>query len=100
MYTRVTQLEVDTVRQSVDDALALFREQVAPTLGEQEGYQGAYVFMTEEGKALLITFWSTPEAAGHTPFYAQQLAQHVTLFRAPPGRESYEVVYADVPVAV
>jgi hypothetical protein len=55
MYSRVTQLEIDTVRIELYQALAVFREQVEPMLREQE------------------------------------------VFRSPPGRESYEVLYADAP---
>jgi hypothetical protein len=97
MYSRVTQLEIDTLRIDVDDAVEAFRERVAPLLREQEGFEGVYVLVTPEGKALLITFWKTAEAAAETPFYGEQMAQFVTLFRSPPGRERYEVVYADVP---
>lgn len=98
MYSRVTQLEIDTVRIDVDDAVEVFREEVLPLLREQEGYEGAYVLATEEGKGLLVTFWDTPEAAAETAFYAAQLERYVTLFRSPPGRERYEVVVADAPV--
>jgi heme-degrading monooxygenase HmoA len=98
VYSRVTQLEIDTVRSGVDEAVAIFRNQVAPLLREQEGYEGGYVFVTPEGKALLITFWETAEAAAETPFYGEQMAKHVTLFKSPPGRERYEVVYADAPL--
>ena len=98
MYARVTQLEIDTLRSGVDEAVAIFRNQVAPLLREQEGYEGGYVFVTPEGKALLITFWETAEAAAETPFYGEQMAKRVTLFKSPPGRERYEVVYADSPL--
>ena len=98
MYSRVTQLEIDTLRLGVDEAVEVFRDQVAPLLREQEGYEGAYVFVTPEGMALLITFWETAEAAADTPFYGEQMAKHVTLFKSSPGRERYEVVFADAPV--
>lgn len=98
MYSRVTQLEIDTLRSGVDEAVAIFRERVAPLLREQDGYEGAYVLVTPEGKALLITFWETAEAAAATPFYGEQMAQYVTLFKSPPGRERYEVAYADAPL--
>ena len=98
MYARVTQLEIDTLRVGVDEALALFREEVVPVMREQEGYQGAYVLATTDGKAVLISFWETEEQAAETPFYSGLIAEFVTLFRAPPGRESYEVRFADAPV--
>jgi hypothetical protein len=100
MYSRVTQLEIDALRISVDDAVALFGDSVLPELREQAGYEGVIVLTTPEGKALLISFWATPEAAeADSPdgFYAEQLAQHVTLFKSPPGRERYRMAFADMP---
>ena len=98
MYSRVTQLEIDTLRVDVDDAVELYRTDVLPRLHEQEGYEGAYVLISPEGKALLITFWETAEQAQETTFYSEAIAQYVTLFAAPPGRESYEVKVADTPL--
>lgn len=100
MYSRVTLLEIDTMRVEVDDAVELFREQVLPRLHEQEGFLGVYVLGTQEGKGLLLSLWETEEAAdatAETGFYADVLAKYVTLFRAPPGREHYEVLFADAP---
>jgi hypothetical protein len=98
VYSRVTQLEIDTLRFGVDDAVELYRNEVVPRLHEQEGYLGGYVFATAEGRGMLISFWETEEQAQATPFYAGVIAEYVTLFRAPPGRESYEVLYSDAPV--
>ena len=100
MYARVTLLEIDTLRVDVETALGLFREQVLPSLREQEGYEGVYVFGTPEGKGMLVSLWATEEAAeasAGTGFYAAVLAQFMTLFKAAPGRERYEVLYADAP---
>jgi len=102
MYARVTLLEIDPVRTSVDAAVELFRERILPVVREQEGNEGVYVLATEEGKALLISLWDTPEAAdaqAESGWYAETLSEHLTLFRSPPGRERYEVVVADLPVA-
>jgi heme-degrading monooxygenase HmoA len=98
MYARVTQLEVDTVRTSVGDAVDLFRNEVLPMLREQAGYQGVDVLTTDEGQALLVSFWDTAEHAqadAERGFYAEVLARYVTLFRSPPGRERYEVRLID-----
>jgi heme-degrading monooxygenase HmoA len=100
MYARVTTVEIDTMRVDVDKAIDLFERQVLPRLRELPGYEGAYVFATPEGRGLLISMWSTAEAAdsqSDTGFYAEVLAEYVTLFRSPPGRESYEVAVADLP---
>ena len=50
---------------------------------------------TPEGKGVLMSLWDTEAQAaaeGDQRFYADALGQFATLFRAPPGRERYEVV--------
>ena len=94
MFARVTQLEIDTLRTSVDESLSLFEENVLPRLREQPGYQGVYVLTTNEGSGMLISLWDTAEHAvadAESGFYADVLSEFVTLFKAPPGRERYEV---------
>ena len=102
MVARATVAEIDPVRMSVDDAVELFRGSVVPALHDQEGYEGVYVLVSNEGKALVLTFWSTEVAAdaglaGGGGFYAEQVEKFVTLFRAAPGRETYDVVLAEAP---
>ena len=99
MFSRVTQLEIDTVRIPVDQAVELFRQEVLPRLQELEGYEGALVLATPDGKGLLLSFWETAEAAeatGEAGFYPETLARYVMLFRSPPGRERYEVALRDL----
>jgi hypothetical protein len=94
VFARTTQLEIDTVRTSVDDALRTFEEAVLPELRDQPGFRGLYVLATPEGKALLVSFWASAEAAdasGDGGWYPAVLERYVTLFRSPPGRERYEV---------
>ncbi len=102
MIARVTLAEIDAVRMGVDQAVTLFRESVVPALREQEGYEGVYVLLSDEGKVLALTFWESEEAAdagiaGGRSFYAEQIEKFVTLYRSPPGREEYNVVLADAP---
>jgi heme-degrading monooxygenase HmoA len=102
MVARVTLAEIDTVRSNVDDAVALFRDSVLPALEAQEGFEGVYVLVSPEGKALVVTFWATEQAAdagltGGRSFYAEQVEKFVTIYRSPPGREHYEVVLAESP---
>jgi hypothetical protein len=103
MYTRVTQLEIDTTRLDIDDGVRLFREEVLPELHTQHGYVGTYVFANPDGKALLLTFWETEqdaEAQADHGFYANQLARFAAVFSSPPGRDRYELRFADQPVGV
>jgi hypothetical protein len=97
MFSRVTQLEIDTLRIDIDEAVAMYREEIVPMLEDQPGYEGAYVLTNPSGQSVLITFWDSEEGAEETPFYSDAMARYVTLFRAPPGRESYEVKFADAP---
>lgn len=97
MYSRVTLLEIDTLRVDIDDAAALFRAKVVPGLSEQEGYEGAVALVTPEGKGMIITFWDTEEGAqDRSGFASAELERYVTMFRSPPGREYYEVAFADM----
>jgi hypothetical protein len=97
MFSRVTLLEIDTLRVDMDQARWLFREEVMPRLREQDGYEGAIALSTSEGKGLIITFWETEaEARDVSGFASAELARHVTMFRSPPGRESYEVAFSDL----
>ena len=103
MVARATMAEIDTVRMSVDEAVDTLRESVLPALHEQEGFEGVYVLLSPEGQALVLTFWETKEAAdgglaGARSFYEQQVEKFVTLYRAPPGRELYDVVLAEAPL--
>ena len=99
MFTRVTLLEIDTLRVGVDDALKLFEADVMPGLRGQPGYRGVYGMATSEGKALLMSFWDTAEQAEivENTWYTGVLEEYLTMFRSPPGRESYEVRIAEPP---
>jgi heme-degrading monooxygenase HmoA len=102
MIARVTTADIDTVRTSVEDAVEVFRESVLPALHEQPGYEGCYVLLSPEGKALVVTFWETGEdadagLAGARSFYAEQVEKFATIYRSPPGRDSYDVVLAEAP---
>jgi hypothetical protein len=104
MYARVTLLEIDTLRVSVEDALELFHAHTLPRLHEQPGYRGVYVLTTPEGKGALISLWDTEDQAAiegdgsSGSYYSDELGQFTTLFRAPPGRERYEVAYVEEPM--
>jgi hypothetical protein len=98
MYSRVTLLEIDTMRVSVEETAARFDAEIRPLLEERAGFEGALVLATPEGKGIVVTFWDTAEAAdGSADLAAEAVERFVTVFRAPPGREHYEVLYADLP---
>jgi heme-degrading monooxygenase HmoA len=103
MVARVTLAEIDTVRRSPRRAIERFENELLPALRRQEGYEGCYVLLSEEGKVLVLSLWASEEAARATRlsgFYQAQIEKlsDVVLFRATPGREAYDVVVADAPV--
>lgn len=102
MVVRVTEAEIDVVRTNPADAVAVFEEAVIPALHEAQGYEGCYVFLSEEGKVLVLSFWASDEAArasGVGGFYQAQVEKFADLvvYRQEPGRETYDVVVAEAP---
>ena len=100
MFARVTLFEIDTLRISLDDALEQFKELIVPEARKQEGYEGMYVMRTAEGKGVIMSLWASEEAAAAgvtSGYYAEQVAKFMAVFRAPAGREHYEVVFAEAP---
>ena len=103
MVARVTLAEVDVVRQNLDRLVEFYRQSVMPAQHAQDGYEGGYVLTTAEGKALVMTLWRDEDAAEAgvaSGFYGEQVQKFVTVFKASPGREMYDVAVADVPAAV
>lgn len=102
MVVRATEAEIDVVRVNPHDGIELFRQSVIPALHEQEGYEGCYVLLSEEGKVLVLTFWESNETARASRlsgFYQQQIEKlsDLVVFRQAPGREAYDVVVAEAP---
>ena len=102
MFSRVTLFEIDVLRVNLDSAVKQFNELVLPEMRKQDGYKVVYLLLTQEGKGLVMTLWASEEAAVagvESGFYDQQIAKFMAMFRAPPGREHYEVVVAETPGA-
>jgi len=100
MIARVTMFDIDTLRINTEDALELFKRLVVPEAKKLEGYKGMYVIRTPEGKGLIVSFWATKEAAMtgvSSGYYDDQVKKFVTFYRSTPGRDHYEVVYAEPP---
>lgn len=102
MVVRATEAEIDVVRTNPADAIAVFRESVIPALEEEEGYEGCYVLLSDEGKMLVLSFWESDETARASRlsgFYQAQIEKFsdLVVFRQAPGREAYEVMIAEAP---
>jgi heme-degrading monooxygenase HmoA len=103
MVARVTVAEIDPVRQDPRHAIERFESVLIPALHEQDGYEGCYVLLSDEGKVLVVTFWSNEETARATResgFYQSQIDKlsDFVVYRSDPGREAYEVVVSDTAV--
>jgi heme-degrading monooxygenase HmoA len=98
VHSRVTLLEIDTLRVDVDEAVERFKAEVLPALREQDGYEGVLVLVNPQGPGLLVSLWSSEQAMeAAAAFAAGALARFATIFRAPPGREHYELRVLDAP---
>ncbi len=98
MYARVTQFEIDTLRISLDEALQRFQETIMPEVRKVPGYRGVFVMRTPEGKGVVVSLWSTAEAAQtgvESGYYDEQIAKFVMVTKQPPGRDHYEVVFSE-----
>ena len=96
MFARTTLFEIDTLRISLEQGVALFRDAVMPELRRQPGSLGVFVMDTPQGKGMLLSLWESAEAAEasiSTGFYNEQVQKFLMLLRQPPGREQYEVAY-------
>jgi hypothetical protein len=98
VYSRVTLLEIDTLRVEVEDVLARFEDEILPRVREMPGYEGVAVMVTPEGKGMIASFWDSEEAVeASAGLAASAVEEFVTVYRAPPGREHYRVAYAEMP---
>jgi heme-degrading monooxygenase HmoA len=98
MYSRVTLLEIDTLRVDVEDAVEQFETHVLPRVRALPGYEGVAVMVTPEGKGMIVSFWDSEESVeASAGFAASALEEFVTIYRAPPGREHYRVAFAEMP---
>jgi heme-degrading monooxygenase HmoA len=98
MFARITHFEIDTVRIGLEEALERFKETVLPEVRKQPGYAGVYVLRTPEGKGVLLSLWTSEEAARagvESGYYEEQISKFLMFTRQPPGRDHYEVVFAE-----
>jgi len=99
MYSRVTLLEIDTLRVEIADVLERFETEVLPRVRAMPGYEGVTVMVTPDGKGMVVSFWDTEEAVeASAGLAATAVEEFVTVYRAPPGREHYRVAYAELPM--
>jgi len=98
MHSRVTLLDIDTLRVDVDDVVARYESEILPHVRDLPGYEGVAVMVTPEGKGMVVSFWDSEETVeASAGMAASAVEEFVTIYRAPPGREHYRVVFAEMP---
>ena len=94
MYARVITSQLQPGK--TDEAIALWRDSVAPSLKQTTGFKGAYLVGDRDtGKGVIITLWETEAdaiAVDSSGQYQQTIALFAALLAAPPTREQYEVL--------
>ena len=76
-----------------------------PALHEQAGYEGVLRPRLPGGTGARPDFLGERGGGRRGPrgsrsFYAEQVEKFVTLYKAPPGRETYQVVLAEEPAVL
>jgi heme-degrading monooxygenase HmoA len=98
MHSRVTLLEVDTLRHDLDEAVERFKAEVLPGLRERDGYEGVLVMVNPEGPGMIVSFWRDEGSmAAASDFATAAVERFATIFRSPPGRGHYDVRIVDAP---
>ena len=97
MFARLLRLQIKIDR--IDEATKLFEESVIPLCKNQKGYKGAY-FLTDRktGTSIPITLWESEKdmlATESSHFFQEQLVKFMRFFKAPPIRETFEVIVQD-----
>jgi hypothetical protein len=97
MFARL--LRMQTTVERINEAAKLFEESVIPLCRNQKGYKGAY-FLTDRktGVSIPVTLWENEKDMLDTEsshFFQEQLVKFMGLFKAPPIRETFEVIVQD-----
>lgn len=98
MFVRL--LRIQTRIEQIDDVSKLFGEEVIPLCKDKKGYKGAYFLADRKtGNGIPITMWESEEdmlATERSLFFQEQLVKFMRIFKTPPIRETYEVVFQDL----
>jgi heme-degrading monooxygenase HmoA len=92
MYARMINSQLKSGK--VVDAVAIWRDKVAPDLKKAKGFKGAYLVGDRKtGKGLTITLWETEaDANAMNAGLSQTFALFDGLFAAQPETVQYEVL--------
>ena len=95
MYARVTTIQISPYR--LDEAIGVLKEQVAPTIQQQEGFKGYMMFVDRStGKSINITLWEEEtdrQVTGtQSGYYRDAIGKVVPLLTDEPLVEDLELV--------
>ena len=93
MYAQVVRSTIQAGK--LDEAIAVFKDSVAPAAREREGFQMARLLVDRASNKIMgMSFWDSEAdvvAMMSSGFYQEQVAKFGALFAGPPEREVYEV---------
>ena len=95
MYARVTTIQISPYR--LDEAIWVLKEQVVPTIEQQNGFKGYLMFVDRStGKSINVTLWEEEadrEVTGpNSSYYRDAIGKVVPLLEAAPSVEDLEIV--------
>lgn len=95
MYARVTTIQISPYR--MDEAIGIMKEQVVPTIQQQNGFKGYLMFVDRStGKSVNITLWEDEadrEVTGsQSAYYREAIGKVVPLLTDTPLVEDLELV--------
>ena len=93
MFARVTIAQVK--RETLDEAIQLYKEVILPGAKSQQGFRGAYLLTDQKtGKIIVFSLWDSEKDATdreQTTEYRETHKDIGQFITAPPIREGYEV---------
>jgi quinol monooxygenase YgiN len=95
MYARVTTIQISPYR--LDEAIGVLKEQVVPTIQQQNGFKGYLMFVDRStGKSINVTLWEEEtdrEVTGsNSAYYREAIGKIVPLLTDAPQVEDLELV--------
>ena len=94
MHSQVVRAQVQPGK--VDEAVAIFRDSVAPAARQQKGFKNAYFLVDRSANKIVgFSLWESEAdvaALAESHFYQEQAAKFAAVFAGPPEREVYEVL--------
>jgi hypothetical protein len=95
MYARVTTIQISPYR--LDEAIWVLKEQVVPTIEQQNGFKGYLMFVDRStGKSINVTLWEEEadrEVTGsNSAYYREAIGKVVPLLTDAPLVEDLELV--------